>query len=217
MKHLLSESLGEVTVEVSKTSNEWPVLILAHGAGAGMHHPFMVAMAEKLAKKGITTIRFNFPYMEAGRKSPGSPKANIAAWKSMVDMVKKDHPDARIFLAGKSYGGRMASHLIVENSDIDAAGIVYVGFPLHAPGKDSKDRAAHLSDIQIPQLFLQGEKDKLANIDMMREVVGNLQNATLEEFRFADHSFKTPKSAGISPEEMMENLADITAEWIKKQ
>ncbi len=179
-----------------------------------MNHPFMEEIAQGLADRGVNVIRFNFPYMEAGRKSPGSPKANINAWQEMVSQVSSEKGDLPIYMAGKSYGGRMGSHLLANEPDLPVEGIIYLGFPLHAPGKDSTDRAAHLTEVQVPQLFLQGKKDKLANIDMMHEVVNSLDKADIVEFEHADHSFKTPKSSGISPEEMFERLNNTISEWI---
>ena len=201
---------------VDNAKNTFATLILSHGAGAGMQHPFMEAIATRLADMGVTVIRFNFPYMDAGRKSPGSPKANINAWQEMITQVASDHGDLPIFMAGKSYGGRMGSHLLADESDLPVRGIIYLGFPLHAPGKDSTDRAAHLSKVPVPQLFLQGKNDKLANIDLMREVTSALTDTDLIEYDHADHSFKTPKSAGISAEEMFDSLTSAILSWMKK-
>lgn len=200
--------------ETNEAKNPVAVVILAHGAGAGMDHPFMKTMAEKLADKGITVVRFNFPYMEAGKKFPGSPKTNIAAWGEMLDEVSAKYPDLPLFMAGKSYGGRMGSHLLAQEPDRPVKGIIYLGFPLHAPGKDSKDRAAHLGDIKVPQLFLQGTRDKLANIEMMQEVVGELGNATLVEIEDGDHSFKVPKGKWNNEEEIFEVLTVKILSWL---
>jgi predicted alpha/beta-hydrolase family hydrolase len=190
------------------------VMVLAHGAGAGMEHSFMTAMAERMAARQITTIRFNFPYMEAGRKFPGSPQTNIKAWEEILKKVSGEYPDLPLFMAGKSYGGRMGSHLLSRERELPVKGIIYLGFPLHAPGKDSKDRAAHMTDIQVPQLFLQGTRDKLANIGMMREVVGVLPDATLVEIEEGDHSFKVPKAAGIAQDSVYDDLSEKMANWM---
>jgi len=214
MELFLNEDLGKISFEINEAESPKAVLIIAHGAGAGMHHAFLTSLAGLFAEAGITTVRFNFPYMEAGKKFSGSPKKNIQTWKLVVEEVFRRFPDLDIFISGKSYGGRMASHLLADHPDLPVKGIIYFGFPLHAPGKDSTDRAKHLSQVKVPQLFLQGEVDKLANIEMMREVVAGLSPATLEEFSLADHSFKVPKSSGLSADEIMNKLVRISLEWV---
>lgn len=215
MKLFLNDKLGEISYKISNANDSELVLIIAHGAGAGMHHPFMNQLAESIARLGITTIRFNFPYMEKGRKAPGSPKDAIYAWEAMIDEAATKFPNAKIFMSGKSYGGRMGSHVLVEDNSLSVAGIIYYGFPLHAPGRDSKDRAAHLSGVKTPQLFIQGKKDKLANFEMITEVVNDLPKARIHEIEDGDHSFNVPKRTGISKEEMIKSLAKITVDWIQ--
>lgn len=217
MELFLNDKLGKITYEISESADAIATLIIAHGAGAGMHHPFMVSLADTLSEVGINAIRFNFPYMEKGRKAPGSPKDAIAAWEHMITEASNVLPGLPIFMSGKSYGGRMGSHLLAEQSDTNAAGIIYFGFPLHAPGRDSKDRAAHLPEIKQSQLFIQGTKDKLANFEMITEVTNELPKAELVEIAHGDHSFNTPKSTGITKEEMIKHLAQISADWIDKE
>ncbi|WP_420578204.1 alpha/beta family hydrolase [Ekhidna sp.] len=215
MELFLNDKLGKITAEVDEASRPQAILVLAHGAGAGMHHPFMSDLARGIADKDIHVIRFNFPYMEQGRKSPGSPKANIETWRLVVDHIASMYQGLSIFISGKSYGGRMASHLMAESSSDAVKGIIYYGFPLHAPGRDSKDRASHLPEIKVPQLFLQGSKDKLANIDLINEVVEGLSNVELEVIGDGDHSFKVPKKSGKKNEEVMNHLIQKSADWIK--
>lgn len=215
MELFLNEKLGKITLEIDENKGADTIIILAHGAGAGMHHPFMNNLAEKICDLGITAVRFNFPYMEQGRKSPGSPKANIETWKLVVEHISSKYKNSKIYLSGKSYGGRMASHLMADDKPSDVRGLIYYGFPLHAPGKDSKDRADHLSSIEVPQLFLQGSKDKLANLSLMQEVVVGLKGANMEVFEDADHSFNVPKKSGLDKDEVLNLLATKTAEWIK--
>ena len=205
----------KISFKLDEAKDPFSVLIIAHGAGAGMQHSFLEQLAKENCLRGSHSIRFNFPYMESGRKSPGSPKRNIEAWKVVLDYVRKKYPDLPIFISGKSYGGRMASHLVVEHN-VSVNGIIYFGFPLHAPGRDSKERAAHLSSIEIPQLFLQGTKDKLANIELMREVNTEQKEAELVELTGADHSFNVPKRVGISKEEVINNLVDQSIKFQKK-
>lgn len=212
----LNEELGSITVEIDKAQNANGIIIIGHGAGAGMHHPFMVDLAKLLAEKGLHAVRFNFPYMEQGRKSPGSPKKNIETWRLITKHIQSHHPSLQIILSGKSYGGRMASHLLSEETPDNVVGIVYFGFPLHAPGKDSKDRANHLEAVQVPQLFLQGTNDKLANIMLMEDVVATLANGSLVKFEGADHSFNVPKKLNISKSEMIEQLVAATTSFQEK-
>ncbi len=216
MELFLNDKLGKISLTVEAPSEPEAIIIIAHGAGAGMNHGFMADISHRLVNLGLTVVRFNFPYMEQGRKSPGSPKGNIEAWKLVVEHIQSLHPDLSLFLSGKSYGGRMASHLLSEKLVENTMGIIYFGFPLHAPGRDSKDRAAHLPNVPVPQLFLQGTNDKLANIDLIDEVVKELPKGDLSVFEHADHSFNVPKKSGKAKDEIMQELAETTASWIKK-
>lgn len=215
MELFLNDKLGKITAEATVASKPLAVLIIAHGAGASMHHPFITTLADKIADLGVSTVRFNFPYMEQGRKSPGSPKANIETWGLVVEHIKSQYPGIPLFVSGKSYGGRMASHLLAEGND-DVKGVIYYGFPLHAPGRDSKDRADHLRRIEQPQLFLQGSNDKLANLDLIKEVHSELSKSRLEVIEEADHSFNVPKRTGMTKDEVMNFLANTSVEWIRK-
>ncbi|MEQ9424579.1 MAG: alpha/beta hydrolase [Cyclobacteriaceae bacterium] len=198
----------------NKADKSFASIILTHGAGAGMEHPFMTNLAEQLALSGINVFRFNFPYIERGKRVPGSPKENQQA---IIDAVKElEGSNQPLFVGGKSYGGRMASHCAADNAIQTVKGLVFFGFPLHAPGRDSKDRASHLADVGIPMLFLQGTGDKLANIDLISEVNDELgSKATLKTFQSADHSFKMPKKLGIDQLSMTRQLADQTQLWMK--
>lgn len=217
MELFLNDKLGKITAEIDKAAKAHAILILAHGAGAGMHHPFMNGVARSISEQEITVVRFNFPYMEQGRRSPGSPKANIETWKLVIDHIHAQFPGLPIFISGKSYGGRMASHLMADEPHASVKGLVYFGFPLHAPGRDSKDRAVHLKGLALPQLFLQGSNDKLANIHLIKEVLTELHKPTLLEIEHADHSFNVPKKSGKTKGEVLELLTSTTAKWIKEQ
>ena len=214
MELFLNDKLGKINLVVDNATDPKAALIIAHGAGAGMDHPFMKELAYEISIRGVTTIRFNFPYMEQGRKSPGSPKSNIETWKLVTEYLQNEMKGLPIFVSGKSYGGRMASHLLADNEVDGILGIIYFGFPLHAPGKDSKERAAHLVNIKIPQLFLQGSKDKLANPDMMKEVTDVLEKQELHVIQEADHSFNVPKKSGKTNVEIVNFLAIKSTEWI---
>lgn len=214
MKLFINEKLGEISLKIDRAEATTRVLVIAHGAGAGMMHPFLSGLAAELILGGTTCVRFNFPYMEQGRKAPGSQKDALFTWKAVTQKVAALFPKADLFLSGKSYGGRMASHLVAEDTEMKPKGIIYFGFPLHAPGKDSKDRASHLPTIEVPQLFLQGSKDKLANIDLISEVTRELELAHLETIIDADHSFNVPKKVGITQEEMLSKLAQKASQWM---
>lgn len=216
MELFLNDKLGKISLEVDESATQNAILILSHGAGAGMHHPFLTTISNSLASENVTVVRFNFPYMEQGRKSPGSPKANIETWKLVVEHIQSTYPNIPIFLSGKSYGGRMASHLLVEEHLQSVKGIIYFGFPLHAPGRDSKDRAEHLDKIEVPQLFLQGSNDKLANLQMMEEVVASLSASEMRIIEHGDHSFNVPKKSGKTKEEVMNYLVQESNLWISK-
>jgi len=216
MKLFLGDKLGEISLEVHKAGHAENVLILAHGAGAGMNHPFIAELAKEIYVQGIHVVRFNFPYIERSRKAPGSQKEAILTWREVIEKVKQLFPGLNLFISGKSYGGRMASHLLAENYAKGACGIIYFGFPLHAPGRDSVDRASHLTSIGIPQLFIQGTKDKLANIGLIQEVVTGIPFCTLKIIEDADHSFNVPRRLGISQREMIKRLSSTANEWMNQ-
>ena len=213
MKLFLNQKLAEISLALDQGSKPERLLIMAHGAGAGMEHPFTATLAKEIAQAGTLSLRFNFPYMEKGRKAPGSPKEAVFSWNRVLDEVHRLYPELDVFISGKSYGGRMASHVMAEGR-LGVKGIIYFGFPLHPPGKEAKDRGDHLVSIDAPQLFIQGYKDKLANIDLISEVVTGISNADLQVIADADHSFNVPKRTGITKEQMMVNLARIANEWM---
>ncbi len=210
----VSEKAGRIQLELHESTDAQHCLILAHGAGAGMDHPFMKSLAKGIADKGIHIIRFNFPYKQKGKKMPGSPKESILALEKVAQFALERFPECAIILSGKSYGGRMSSHLVAEQPELGIKGLIYFGFPLHAPGRASMDRANHLADIAVPQLFLQGTNDALANFEMIKEVVKNQQKAKLIDFEQADHSFRTPKNAPMKSSEVFKALIEKSSQWM---
>lgn len=212
----VSEEIGSVSAILNFPEDVFALLVLAHGAGAGMEHPFMEELSSYLAAQKIGTLRFNFPYMEKGKGAPDRPKKAHPAVLAAVEEAKKYAQGLILLAGGKSFGGRMFSQVAANGQLNGVRGIVYYGFPLHAPGKPGTDRAAHLKDIQIPQLFLQGTRDKLADFELITEVCEKLDNAQLVKMEGGDHSFKTLKRSGISKEEVMEKLAKETADFAKK-
>ena len=215
LKIHISDTIGTVSALLLKPEDATALLVLSHGAGAGMTHPFMEGMAQELVRHQIATLRFNFAYMERGG-GPDRPKKAHPAIKSAVGEALKHADGLPLLAGGKSFGGRMTSQVAAFGELDDVKGIVYYGFPLHAPGKPGTERAAHLKDIRIPQLFLQGTRDKLARTDLITEVCNDLETATLINMEGGDHSFKTLKKSGVSHEEMITKLAVETARFVRR-
>lgn len=187
------------------------MMVLAHGAGAGKEHPFMAGFALAMAERGIATLRFNFPYRDAGRKFPDRPPAAIAAWRAAMVAARELEPGLPRWSAGKSFGGRMASMAVAEG--MEAAGLVYLGYPLHPPGKPEKIRDGHLYGLSLPMLFLQGSRDTFATQDLLEDVVRRIgPHARLEWIAGGDHSFAvagTRRSAEDVGALMAEPVADF--------
>lgn len=189
--------------------------VLAHGAGAGMAHPFMAAAASGLATRGIATLRYQFPYMERGSKRTDTPRVAHAAVRAAVSEAARLLPGLPLFAGGKSFGGRMTSQAQAESPMPGILGLVFLGFPLHPAGKPSDERAAHLFDVTVPMLFLQGTRDDLATLDLLQPLVKRLgKRATLHLFQDADHSFHVPARSGRKDAEVMEEVRDALASWI---
>ena len=189
--------------------------VLAHGAGAGMGHPFMGSVAEGLARRGIATLRFQFPYMERRSKRPDSPRVAQAAVRAAVAEATRLAPGLPLIAGGKSFGGRMTSQAQAAVPLPGVRGLAFLGFPLHAAGRPSSERSEHLSSVDVPLLFLQGTKDKLAELDQLRPVVERLgARATLKLFAEADHSFHVPARTGRKDADVREEMLDALTEWI---
>ena len=187
--------------------------VMAHGAGAGMQHPFMAAVADGLAERDIATLRYQFPYMERGSKRPDPPRIAQAAVRAAVNEAGRLLPGVPLFAGGKSFGGRMTSRAQAAAPLPGVCGLVFLGFPLHAPGKPSDERAAHLSDVKVPMLFLQGSRDDFARLDLLKPLTVRL-GATLRLFEDADHSFHVPARTGRKDSAVMAEMLDVLAGWI---
>jgi hypothetical protein len=188
--------------------------VMAHGAGAGMAHPFMAAVATDLARRGIATLRYQFPYMERGSKRPDTPKVAHAAVRAAVAEAARRLPGVPLFAGGKSFGGRMTSQAQALSPLPGVRGLVFLGFPLHPAGKPSDERAAHLRDVAVPLLFLQGTRDELADASLLKPLVAKLgAQATLRLFDEADHSFHVPARTGRRDSDVRAALADALAAW----
>ena len=189
--------------------------VFAHGAGAGMKHAFMAAVAQELAERGIATLRYQFPYMEKGGKRPDPPKLAHAAVCAAVAEAARLAPKLPLIAGGKSFGGRMTSQAQAASALPGVRGLAFLGFPLHPAGRPSQERAEHLYDVQIPMLFLQGSRDQLALLDQLRPVCKALgARATLEVFPDADHSFHVPARTGRKDPEVRAEVLNRLAAWI---
>ncbi len=193
------------------------LLVLGHGAGAGMRHVFMEEMAALLAERRVATFRYQFPYMEAGRRAPNPRRILTATVRRAVATAREATPDLPLCAGGKSMGGRMTSLAAAEAPLADVRGIVFLGFPLHGIGKPPGiERSAHLAQVDVPLLFVQGTRDRLAQLDLMRPVVDDLgARATLHVVDGGDHSFKVLKRSGRTHPEVMAEVADAVGGWVR--
>lgn len=198
------------------------VLALAHGAGAGMRHPFMETLAGALAAVGIATLRYQFPYMEAGRRFPDRPPRLIATVHAAVAEARQLARGLPVVAGGKSMGGRMTSQATAAGDLAPGRravrGLVFFGFPLHPPKRPSIERAAHLAAIELPMLFLQGTRDALADLELLAPVCRRLgRSATLHRVAGADHGFAVLKRSGRTAEGVMTGLAATTRAWLERE
>jgi predicted alpha/beta-hydrolase family hydrolase len=191
-----------------------PGLILAHGAGAGQASPFLAKFARGMADRGISTATFDFPYMRARRKLPDPPHVLENAWREALDAATSQLPGARIVIGGKSMGGRIASQVAAQGAP-GISGLVFLGYPLHPPGKPLQRRDAHLPRIAEPQLFVQGTRDAFGAASEIRDLLKSLQRATLHEVEGGDHSFKV-SGRGAKADEVIAGIMDVVAAWIWK-
>ena len=205
---------GEVSaILVRPASARW-LLALAHGAGAGMTHPFMEKLAGELADAGVASFRYQFPYMEERRRAPDSPSVATATVAAAVRAAAEAAPGLPVLAGGKSFGGRMSSQAASQQLLEGVRGLVFFGFPLHPPNKPGTKRAEHLADVQVPMLFLQGTRDTLADLKLLRPICKDLGKvATLHVIETADHSFHVLKSSGKSDADVLRELAETTASW----
>ena len=204
---------AEVSGLSIRPSKPLATMVVAHGAGAGMEHPFLQGFSEAMADEGVATLRFNFPYREAGRRFPDRPPLAIAAWTAAMEAAAGLSEGEPLWAAGKSFGGRMASMAVAEG--MKTRGLVYLGYPLHAPGKPDKLRDEHLYGIAVPMLFLQGTRDTFATPGLLESVVERIgPTATLQWCEGGDHSFAV-KGAKRSAEEIGASLAPAVAQFVR--
>lgn len=206
---------NSVSALLTAADNSRACYVLAHGAGAGMRHPFMAAVAKGLAARGIATLRYQFPYMEKGGRRPDPPKVAHAAVRAATAEAARRLPHLPLFAGGKSFGGRMTSQAQAEAPLEGVRGLAFLGFPLRPPGKPSSERAEHLARVEVPMLFLQGTRDELADLEHLKPLLPGLgERATLKLVENADHSFHVPAKSGRTDAEVMGAVLDALAAWI---
>ena len=189
--------------------------VLAHGAGAGMAHPFMAAVATGLAERRVATLRYQFPYMEKGSRRPDPPVLAQATVRAAVAEAARLLPGVPLFAGGKSFGGRMTSQAQAATPLAGVGGLAFLGFPLHPAGKPSDARAKHLSDVDIPMLFVQGTRDKLAELPLLEPIVKRLgKSVSLHLVQEADHSFHVPARSGRNDGDAMSEVVGALSGWI---
>ena len=211
----LTNGTVEVSVARESPSAPWAVLGLAHGAGAGMRHPFLLGLARGLQAEGIATIRFNFPYSEAGRRMPGPAAQAIATWRAVEAFAAAAFPALPFSASGKSYGGRMASMAAADGA-ITPAGLVYLGYPLHPPGDPRAPRVAHLDRIAPPQLFVEGTNDPFIDPhDQLEAAVAACRDARIVWIQGGGHSFEV-KGRKRPADEVGESLATVVAAFLRE-
>lgn len=211
------EGTREVSGLLMRPAKARWLLLLAHGAGAGMRHSFMESLAAQLARVAVATLRYQFPYMEERRRIPDPPALLTAAVAAAVRTARELVPDLPLLAGGKSMGGRMTSQAAAQQPLDRVRGLVFFGFPLHPPKRPGTKRADHLAKVTVPMLFLEGTRDELADLELLRPICAKLgSRATLHVMEQADHSFHVPKRSGKSDAEVLEELAGRTASWAEE-
>ena len=210
--------IGDVSGLLLRPDHARLLYVLAHGAGAGMRHPFLEAIAQRLAEQGIATLRYQFPYMERRSSRPDSPAVAAATVRAAVAEAAHVAPGIPLIAGGKSFGGRMTSTAQAEEPLPNVCGLVFLGFPLHPPGRPGDQRAEHLARVQIPMLFLQGDRDEFADLKLLTPLIERLgQRATLHLVEGGDHSFKVPKRTGRTADDVTADLVGTIDGWAKKE
>jgi len=212
---LATTSRGEVSALLDRPRGAKALYVLGHGAGAGMRHAFMEAIAERLGQRKIATFRYQFPYMEKGNRAPDYPPVLIKTVRSAVAAARKSARGLALIAGGKSMGGRITS-IAEAQEPLDVAGLAFLGFPLHPSGKPGTERAAHLGDIKVPTLYLQGTRDKLAELELLQPIVKKLRGAKIHVVEGGDHSFHVLKRSGRTDDDVLDEIADAVAAFVDR-
>ena len=207
----ISPAIGSVSAECLVPQTSKGIMTLAHGAGADMNHSFMVTLSRSLSEAGIATLRFNFPFTENKKGRPDAPAVAHQTIEAAILKAVKLFPKLPLFVAGKSFGGRMTSQCLAAHPNDQVKGIIFYGFPLHAPGKPSIERAEHLKDVKSTMLFLQGSRDEFATWKLIEKVTSSLPLAELVKIEGANHGFKAGK------QDIIKLLTTITKDWIEQK
>lgn len=212
----VGEEVGSVAGLLVRPSGARALLVLGHGAGSGMEHPFLASVAEGLARRGVATLRYRFPYRESGKNwPPDRPPVLRATVRAAAAAARTEVPELPLWAGGRSLGGRMTSQTQVEEALGGVRGLVFLGFPLHPKGKPGTDRAEHLAGVTVPMLFVQGSRDELADLELLRPVVKELGgDAELHVVEGADHGFGVRKKDGRSGDEVLAEVTETVAAWI---
>src|SRR6267143_2283917 len=214
LRFAAGERAGEVSGLLLRPDGAQLLYVLAHGAGAGMRHPFLESIAQRLAERSIATLRYQFPYMEQRARRPDPPAVAAATVRAAVAEAARLAPGLPLVAGGKSFGGRMTSTAQAEEPLSGVRGLVFLGFPLHPPGRPGDSRAEHLAQVRIPMLFLQGDRDEFADMKLLKPVVKRLgARATLHLVEGGDHSFHVLKRSGRTDADVMEELVGAIADW----
>lgn len=203
--------LSQVSVSVAG-GGPTPAVIIAHGAGGNMDSPAIAGLQRRITASGVSAVRFNFPYSEKKKKGPDQQPVLVACWRSVADWARKELSPTRLFLGGRSMGGRMASYLVADGYACD--GIFFIAYPLHPPGKRERQRKDHLKQISVPMLFVSGTRDPFANLDLLEPLVKGL-GARLHLIEGADHGFKVPKALGRKTQEIEDEVARTVLAFIE--
>ncbi len=205
---------GDVSALLNRPDDARVLYILAHGAGAGMRHPFLGRMAEALALQAVATLRYQFPYMERTARRPDLPAVAAATVRAAVALAHRLAPELPLIAGGKSFGGRMTSTAQSSEPLPGVRGLAFLGFPLHPPGKPAVTRGEHLDAVRVPMLFLQGDRDEFAEPLLLRQVLRKLgSRATLHLVNGGDHSFSVPKKSGRNADDVFAELATTIVDW----
>lgn len=205
---------AHVDLKVYPAESPIAAFVVAHGAGAGQMSQFMVRAAAELAARGLSTATFDFPYITAGRRIPDKAPVLESAWRDAIDAARETFPTLPLFIGGKSLGGRIASHVASQGGAGPLAGVIFLGYPLHPPGRPQQRRDAHLPAIAEPMLFIQGTHDQFGAVDEIRGLLPSLQHATLHEIAGGDHSFKVP-GGKAKQEPVLTEVFDTAAAWAR--
>ena len=203
-------------LRVYPTASAAAAIVLAPGAGAGQLSPFMVRVARGFASRGVAAATFDFPYMREKQKAPDPTAVLEGAWRDAIDSARAEFVGLPLFIGGKSMGGRIASHVAAEGVEPQVAGVVFLGYPLHPPGKPQQRRDRHLPRVSAPMMFVQGTRDAFGTADEIRALLPSLRHASLHAVAGGDHSFKVPARSGQDPDAIIEQVLDRVLAWMRR-